>query len=192
MLKHLIMKNRSYRRFYEEEKIPMKDLESFIDLARLSPSGANLQSLKYLLSNDEETNALIFDELKWAGYLEDWKGPKKGERPAAYIIILLDQSISKTCYWDHGIVSQSILLGATEKGYGGCQFGAFNAEGIEEALDLSKHLKPLVVIALGKPKEIVLLEDLESEKGIKYYRDKEDVHHVPKRSLEDLIVKKYE
>jgi len=192
MLKNLIMKNRSYRRFYEEEKIPMEDLKSLVDLARLSPSGANLQSLKYVLSNDKETNELIFNELKWAGYLTDWAGPEKGERPAGYIIILLDQSISKTCYWDHGIASQSILLGATEKGYGGCQFGAFNAEGIKNKLNVADDLKPLVVIALGKPKEVVLLEDLKDEKDIKYYRDEEDVHHVPKRSLEDIILKKYE
>jgi len=184
------MKNRSYRRFYEEEKMPMEDLKTLIDLARLSPSGANLQSIKYVLSNEEKTNELIFNELKWAGYLKDWNGPKKGERPAAYIVIVLDQSISKTCYWDHGIASQSILLGATEKGYGGCQFGAFNAEGIQKSLGLSAHLKPLVVIALGKPKEVVLLEDLDEE-GIKYYRDEEDVHHVPKRKLEDIILKEY-
>lgn len=192
MLKNLIMKNRSYRRFYEEEKIPMEDLKSLVDLARLSPSGANLQSLKYVLSNDKETNELIFNELKWAGYLTDWAGPEKGERPAGYIIILLDQSISKTCYWDHGIASQSILLGATEKGYGGCQFGAFNAEGIKNKLNVADDLKPIVVIALGKPKEVVLLEDMKDEKDIKYYRDEEDVHHVPKRSLEDIILKKYE
>jgi nitroreductase len=192
MLKHLIMKNRSYRRFYEDEKMPMEDLRSLIDLARLSPSGANLQSLKYVLSNEEETNEKIFNELKWAGYLKDWKGPKKGERPVAYIVILLDQSISKTCYWDHGIASQSILLGATEKGYGGCQFGAFNADGIQKSLGLADHLKPLIVIALGKPKEVVLLEDLKDEKDIKYYRDEEDVHHVPKRSLENIILKEYE
>ena len=191
MLKHLIIKNRSYRRFYEDEKMPMEDLRSLIDLARLSPSGANLQSLKYVLSNEEETNEMIFKELKWAGYLKDWNGPKKGERPVAYIVILLDQSISKTCYWDHGIASQSILLGATEKGYGGCQFGAFNAEGIQKALDLSEHLKPLAVIALGKPKEVVLLEDLDDKEDIKYYRDEEDVHHVPKRSLENIILKEY-
>jgi nitroreductase len=192
MLKHLIMKNRSYRRFYEEEKIPMEELKSLIDLARLSPSGANLQSLKYVLSNEEKTNAMIFNELKWAGYLKDWKGPIKGERPAAYIIILLDESISKTCYWDHGIAAQSILLGATEIGYGGCQFGAFNAEEIKKVLDISNNLKPLVVIALGKPKEVVLLEDLNDEKNIKYYRDEKEVHHVPKRSLEDIVLKTYE
>jgi nitroreductase len=170
----------------------MEELKSLIDLARLSPSGANLQSLKYVLSNEEKTNAMIFNELKWAGYLKDWKGPIKGERPAAYIIILIDESISKTCYWDHGIASQSILLGATEIGYGGCQFGAFNAAGIKKALDLSDHLQPLVVIALGKPKEVVLLEDLNDEKNIKYYRDEKEVHHVPKRSLKDIVLKTYE
>jgi len=186
------MKNRSYRRFYEEEKIPMEDLRSLIDLARLSPSGANLQSLKYVLTNEEKINELIFEQLKWAGYLKNWAGPEKGERPAAYIIIIQDESISKTCYWDHGIASQSILLGATEQGYGGCQFGAFNADGIRKVLKLSDALKPLVVIALGKPKEVVLLEDLDEEKDIKYYRDEKDVHHVPKRNLKDIIIKKYQ
>jgi len=186
------MKNRSYRRFYEEEKIPMEDLRSLIDLARLSPSGANLQSLKYVLTNEEKINELIFEQLKWAGYLKNWAGPEKGERPAAYIIIIQDESISKTCYWDHGIASQSILLGATEQGYGGCQFGDFNADGIRKILKLSDALIPLVVIALGKPKEVVLLEDLDEEKDIKYYRDEKDVHHVPKRNLKDIIIKKYQ
>jgi nitroreductase len=192
MLKHLVMKNRSYRRFYEEEKIPMEELRSLVDLARLSPSGANLQSLKYVLINEEQTNELVFNQLKWAGYLKDWKGPKKGERPTAYIIIIQDESISKTCYWDHGIASQSILLGATELGYGGCQFGAFNADGIRKVLELSDLQKPLAVIALGKPKEVVLLEDLDDDGSIKYYRDENQVHHVPKRSLEDIILKNYE
>jgi len=192
MLKQLIMKNRSYRRFYEDESISMKALKSLVSLARLSPSGANLQSLKYIVSNEKKTNGLIFKHLKWAGYLKDWDGPVEGERPAAYIIILADQSISKTCYWDHGIASQSILLGATEKGYGGCQFGAFNSKGIKKELKISDELKPLVVIALGKPKEVVLLEDLDGKKNIKYYRDEKDVHHVPKRSLEEVIYKKYE
>lgn len=192
MLKHLIMKNRTYRRFYQDEEVPMMDLKYFIDLARLSPSGANLQSLKYILSNDKDTNKSIFKHLKWAGYLKDWDGPEEGERPAAYIIILADQSISKTCYWDHGIASQSILLGATEKGYGGCQFGAFDSKGIKKELNISDNLKPLIVIALGKPKEVVLLEDVNDDKNIKYYRDEKGVHHVPKRNLEELIYKKYE
>ena len=119
MLRDLVLKNRSYRRFFEEEIISLDGLKALIDLARLSASGANYQPLKYILSNDPQKNNLIFFTLKWAGYLADWPGPAQGERPSAYIVILGDKDIVAQAGVDHGIAAQSILLGATEKGLGG-------------------------------------------------------------------------
>ncbi len=188
MLRELIIKNRTYRRFYEDVKIERRTLEELIDLARLSSSGANQQSLKYIISYTEENNNLIFPHLRWAGYLKDWDGPVEGERPAGYMVMLLDKGISKNCFWDHGIACQSILLGATEKGLGGCMFGAIDREGLKIALDISDDYEVLMVIALGKPKEEVVLEEIKDPKDVRYWRDENQVHHVPKRKLEDLIL----
>lgn len=187
MIKDLILKNRSYRRFYEEEKISTEDLRDLIDLARLSPSGSNLQPLKFILSNQENFNKVIFKNLAWAGYLKDWDGPKKGEQASAYIIILGDKNPNKAYDYDVGIACQSILLGAVEKGYGGCIIGSVKRSPLSSELKIPDHLRVSLVIALGKPKEEVHIEPIKND-DIIYWRDENDVHHVPKRNLKDLII----
>jgi len=184
----LITKNRSYRRFHQEVTLDSETLRQLVDLARLSASGSNLQSLKYILSSDAQMNAAIFPCLIWAGYLKDWDGPSEGERPAGYIIILGDKNISKTSGCDHGIAAQSILLGAAEQGLGGCMIGSVQRSGLREALNIWDQYEILLVIALGKPKETVVIEEVGHDGNIKYWRDKEDIHHVPKRSLDEIIV----
>lgn len=188
MIKELIEKNRTYRRFYQDEKIDRKTLEELIDLARLSSSGANKQSLKYILSCEESKNSLIFPHLRWAGYLKDWDGPQEGEKPSAYIIMVADKEISSNYFWDHGIACQSILLGAVEKGYGGCMFGSIDRNGLIKALDIPERYELVLVIALGKPKEKVVLEEIKDLQDVKYWRDENQVHHVPKRKLEDMLL----
>lgn len=191
MLKELILKNRSYRRFYEEENIDNSTLADLVDLARLSASGANKQPLKYITSTNREINEKIFSCLAWAAYLKDWDGPEKGERPNAYIIILGDKNISTSFGCDHGIATQSILLGAVEKGYGGCIIGSIKKEDLSRLLMIPDQFEILLVIALGKPKEKVIIEEISSDGDIKYYRDVNGIHHVPKRKLEDIIIKNY-
>ena len=124
MFKDLVLKCRSYRRFYEEVAVDNKTLREFVDLARLSASAVNRQPLKYILSSSREKNALIFSTLHWAGTLKTWPGPAEGERPAGYIIILGDKEIGAGFGLDPGIAAQTILLGAVEKGLGGCMLGA--------------------------------------------------------------------
>ncbi|WP_016777892.1 nitroreductase family protein [Anaerophaga thermohalophila] len=187
-LKDLVRRNRSYRRFYQDITIPEYVLESLVDLARLSPSARNAQTLKYFISCDAKTNELIFPHLSWAGYLKDWDGPAQGERPSAYIVILNDVNISDTYFCDDGIAAQSILLGAVEQGLGGCIIGSVDRLKLQKALKLPRHLKIVEVIALGKPREEVVIEDVKDD-NIKYWRDENQVHHVPKRSLEEIIVK---
>jgi nitroreductase len=160
-----------------------------VGLARFSPSGANLQPLKFILSADPEQNARIYPTLAWAGYLRDWDGPEEGERPSAYIILLGDTQISKQFGCDHGIAAQSILLGAVEKGLGGCMIGSIERKRLREILAIPERYEILLVIALGYPKEKVVLEDVGPDGDIKYYRDSEGVHHVPKRTLDELIIK---
>ena len=187
MLRDLVLKNRSYRRFYKDP-IDRKTLEELVDLARLSASGGNLQPLKYMLSCDEEKNYLIFPTLSWAGYLREWPGPSKEERPEGYIIILGDTSIIKHFGCDQGIAAQSILLGAVEKGLGGCIIGSIERDGLRKSLNIPERFEILLVIALGSPRERVALEAKKPEDSIKYWRDDKGVHHVPKRKLEDVII----
>ena len=187
MLKDLILKNRSYRRFYGNETIPKEELLNMIDNARLSASARNAQCLKYFISNDPVNNSAIFPHLAWAGYLRDWDGPEEDERPSAYIIQLLDTQISERYFCDDGIAAQSITLTAVEKGFGACIIASVKKEALSEYLKLPGHLKILQVIALGKPKEKVLIEDIQND-DFKYWRDENQVHHVPKRKLSELII----
>lgn len=188
MIRELVTTSRSYRRFYEERAIDEKTLRGLVDLGRLSPSGGNLQSLKYLLSATWEKNALIHPHLRWAGYLKGWHGPVAGERPAGYIVILHDRTISNNAGCDHGIAAQSILLGARELGLGGCMISSIDRDGLRTAMGIAEIYDILLVIALGHPKETVVLEDLPESGDVKYYRDNLNVHHVPKRRLEDIII----
>ena len=159
-----------------------------MDLARCSGSAANLQPLKYTLSCGPERNAAIFPHLVWAGYLEDWDGPAEGERPSAYIAILGDTEIAPSFGCDHGIAAQSILLGATEKGLGGCMVGSIDRKGLRKTLGIADRYEILLVLALGKPRETVVVDPVGASGDIRYWRDSAGTHHVPKRPLDEIIV----
>jgi len=188
MIHDLVRQTRSFRRFHQEVAIDNETLRQLVDLGRLSASGRNRQPLKYLLSCDPEKNALIFPQLGWAALLKDWPGPAEGERPSAYIIILGDKEISQDFALDHGIAAQSIVLGATEKGLGGCMLRSIRREALRQALSIPERYEILIVLALGKPKETVVIDPLGPDGDTRYWRDENQVHHVPKRSLDDVIV----
>lgn len=188
MLADLVKRNRSYRRFYEEEAISRETLLQLIDLARLSPSGANRQTLRYYLSCDKTTNEKIFPALGWAAYLKEWKGPEVGERPSAYIVIVQDEQQKAIGGPAYGIAAQSILLGGVEVGLGGCMIGNLQRPALREALNIPESLEILLVIALGKPKECVVIDEIEADGDIKYWRDENQVHHVPKLKLKDIVM----
>jgi nitroreductase len=188
MIRDLILKNRSYRRFYQEVDIKLETLRELVDLARHSASAMNAQPLKYILSCEPQKNSLIFPHLVWARYLTGWSGPGEGERPSAYIIILGDTEISRYFGCDHGIAAQSMLLGATEKGLGGCMIASIDKEGLRKGLNIPARYEILLVVALGKPKETVMVETVGPSGDTKYWRDNKGVHHVPKRPLDDIII----
>jgi len=190
MLSQLILKNRSYRRFHEEIKISRQDIADMINNARLSASAKNMQTLKYIVSSDPGTNGKIFSCLAWAGYLKNWPGPQPGERPSAYIVMLHDKDLAEKYFCDDGIAAQSILLTAVEKGYGGCILGSVKRNELSGIFSLPSHLEILYVIALGKPAETVVIDEVK-DGDIRYRRDEKDVHHVPKRSLRELVVAEY-
>lgn len=187
-IRDLVLANRSYRRFKEDEPIDESTLRELIDLARCSASAANLQPLKYIICCTPERNELVVPTVAWAGYLKEWPGPAEDERPAAYIVMLGDTQVSKGFGCDHGIAAQSILLGAAEKGIGGCMIGSIDRDELRAALRIPDRYEILLVLALGKPAEKVVLEDVGPDGSIKYFRDEADVHHVPKRTLDELIL----
>ena len=189
MLKDLVTKCRSYRRFYGDVQIPVEELKDMVDTARLTASTANAQPLKFKLIYSEEERAAIYPCLGWAGALKDWDGPVKEEQPSAYILILCDQRIAKNRLTDVGIAAQTIMLSAAEKGYGGCMMGNIKREVILQAVGLDPDIYSLsLVLALGKPKEDVRIVPVSQDGQTTYYRDENQVHYVPKRSLEDILL----
>jgi len=184
----LVLKNRSCRRFHQDVAIELETLRGLVDLARLSASGSNQQPLKYILSCDPQKNALIFPQLGWAAYLRDWPGPSEGERPAGYIVILGDKDIRESFGVDPGIAAQTILLGATEQGLGGCIIATVRKADLRQALNIPDRYEILYVLALGKPKETIVVDTVGADGDIKYWRDAAETHHVPKRALDEIIV----
>ena len=184
----MIFRTRSYRRFDEACHIEYRTLEELVDLARLSASAANRQPLKYLIYNSREDCEKVFPSIIWAAYLKDWDGPEQGERPSAYIIILGDKSISEVFGVDHGIAAQSMMLGATAAGFGGCMIASIKREVLRNELKIPERFEILLILALGKPVENVIIEEIKDD-DVKYWRDTEKNHHVPKRSLNELIIK---
>ncbi len=188
MIENLVKTTRSVRRFVEGTPVCQRTLLELVDLARLSASGANLQPLKYFLSCDIDTNEKIFPSLKWAGYLGNWSGPSEGERPAAYIVILCDTDIGSNCGCDAGIAMQSVRLGATEKGLASCIIASIDRTELAEKLDIDPKLHILFVVAIGEAKERIAIEETDNEGDIKYWRDDDGVHHVPKYPLGKIVI----
>lgn len=190
--KEIVRKNRSYRRFDQSATICSEALMELVDLARLTGSAGNKQPLRYIISCSEEMNRRIFPNLTWAAALKEWPGPEEGERPAAYIVIVAEKTIWNWASVDLGVASQTILLGATDIGLGGCTIGVLKKEELTELFQLPEDLEIRVVIALGKPVEQVVLEDAQPDESTTYYRTEDQVHHVPKLRLEDVVLQTFE
>lgn len=182
---------RTYRKFDADHFIESQILTELIDLGRLAGSARNCQPWKYLPVNESDLCDQIFPHLGWAGYLSDWKGPEKSERPTGYILCFLKREwlkgSDKEAYFDLGISSQNILLGATERGLGGCRIASFSPK-LSSLFTFTEKLELHLVIALGSPAEKVVLEQCSGE-DVAYWRDDKMVHHVPKRLLQDILLK---
>ena len=191
MLKDLVLLNRSYRGYDHSYTFTRQQLEAYVDLARLCPSSVNKQPLKYYLACDEETVAKIQAETRWARALQPTTLPRPGKEPTAFIVICQDSDVDPNLnryMKDVGIVAQTMLLGAVEEGLGGCMIGNFTAGAVCETLDLPENLHPLLIVAFGKPVEKIVIVDVPEDGNTNYYRDEEDTHYLPKRSLEEELI----
>ena len=189
MLKDLVLKNRSYRRFYQDKKLSVETLTELIDCAKATPTMEKMQKAMMIEIDDDETNAHVFECLNWAGLLKDWPGPEEGERPSGYIVVLCDLALGRNKYYDEGIAAQTIMLAAVEQGLGGCILGSINKEKLASYLGIDPEKYSIdLVLALGTPKEEVRLTEVGADGSTAYYRDANGVHYVPKRSLKDIII----
>ena len=191
MLKDLLLKNRSYRTFDENIRPDRKMLLSLVELTRIIPSSSNLQPLKFFVSCEDDTNEKIFSLTRWGGALPALKLPPAGKKPTAFIVVCLDENLTKgnsMFLKDVGIASQTIMLGATELGFGGCMIGSAPPDKVRDALGLAENIIPSLVLAIGKPDETILLEDMPIGGKQTYYRDENGLHHVPKRTLEEILL----
>lgn len=190
-MQEIIARTRTFRRFIEKERISLDTLYELIDLARLGGSARNGQPWQYMVANSPEVCEKIFPFLGWAGYLTDWKGPVAGERPSAYVLCFLNTKWLKgpesEAHFDLGVATQNLLLGAMEKRIGGCRIGAFNPN-LASLFKVPDHLRLSLVIALGKPRETVIIEESKDDDDIRYWRDANEVHHVPKRSFKSCLL----
>lgn len=189
--KELVTKNRSYRGYDERYQVTREQLEELVEYARLTPSSVNAQPLKYLLACEPEVVSKIQPITKWARALPELELPHKGKCPTAFIVICQDLTISDSMaryQKDIGIVAQTMLLGAVDMGLGGCMIGNFSAAELKAAIGLPDTMAPMLVVAIGKPDEQIVLTPPGADGSVQYYRDEQDVHYVPKRELEDIIL----
>ncbi len=177
--------NRRTIRKYTPKDVPEKILLKCADAARLSPSGANLQPLKYIIVNDHELLKEVFNTLSWAGYLPNYQ-PREKEMPRAYIIILLDKKILESPGHDAGIAAMSISMVAFDEGLGSCILGAVNRKKLMKILKVPDVFSVVLVVALGYPAENPVVDKVK-DGDIKYWLDENNVLHVPKRDLKDIV-----
>lgn len=187
----LVMQSRSTRRFKNDKPVSISTLRGLIELARMVPSSKNLQPLKYILVNERQACEAVFSCLGWAKSLTNWNGPSSSERPVAYIVILGDKDINESFSCDHGISAQTMMLGARSHGLAGCIIASINRENLRGLLRIGERFEILLIIALGEPGEKIILEPLSDGENTNYWRDEKQVHHVPKRSVEELVLMEY-
>jgi len=185
----IVTRSRSYRRFDASFRLDDGLLAGLVELACYVPSSRNLQPLKYVAVSDREGCDAVFGCLSWAGYLDDWHGPPEHERPAAYLVMLRDLAISSGAACDCGIAAQTILLGATSIGLGGCMVASVDRDRLCAILNIPVRYAIEFVLALGKPVEPVVIEQMREGGDVRYYRDAHGIHHVPKRTLEEVLLR---
>lgn len=183
----LVMQNRSYRRFDHSKKLGHIYFRALVDVARNTQSAANLQPLRYISVSMPDMVDKIYPYMRWAGYLSDWDGPVENERPVGYVIVLTEKEKNRFAQVDAGLAMQNMCMFAMAGGVGSCMIGNMDQDGIRTLLEIDEKYEIVYAVAFGYPVEEVVLEEFAGD--VKYYRDEQQVHHVPKRSLNDVLVK---
>lgn len=187
MLLDLVKKNRSTRRFDESFAIDYDTVYSWLEVLPFVASQRNMQMLKYIIVADADICNEITAISKWAGYIDGWDRPPKGERPRAYLIQLLDTTLLDNAAFDEGMQLQSIRLMAIEQAISSCVIMAFDSKALRQILNIDERYKINAIVAFGKSAETCIIEDIK-DNNVRYYRDENGIHHIPKRQLSELII----
>lgn len=186
-LEEAIYKRRTIRRF-KQDPIPIEILKKLIDYGRVAPMGNNIQSIEFIIVTAPEMREKIFPLTAWAGSLSpEQRIPEEGRRPTAYILVLVNSEIKKVADADEAAAVQNILLGATSKGIGTCWMGSINRPKLKTLLEIPEKYDIMHIISLGYPDEVSVMEPYGG--SFKYWKDEDGKMHIPKRSLEDVIIK---
>ena len=191
MLKDLLIADRSCRGFSQDRRVTKEELTEFVDLTRYAPASLNIQPLKYYVVAEKEMVDQVFALTGWAKMRPEYNLPHEGKEPTGFVVICQDTAIDANTnrfLKDVGIVAHTMLLAATEKGLGGCMLGTFKAGSLSTLLNMPETIKPILVVAFGKPDEKIVLTEIPEDGDSRYYRDENDIHYVPKRSLEDILL----
>ena len=181
----IIMTRRTIRKF-KQEPIGRGLLKKIIDAARMAPTGSNRQPLSFAIITDKELCNKIFPLTKWAGYLQGAYTPSESERPTAYIAVFTELENKDSSETAAGAAVENMLIFAHSEGIGCCWMGAIDRERIPEILGSPKNKYLLYLVALGYPAESPVAAPYTDD--VKYYLDEQNVLHVPKKSLDDVLI----
>ncbi len=187
----LVEEARTCRRFVENEPLTVEDVDFLLECARLAPCGRNAQELRFITVNAGETLDRLFSLTRWAGALKDWNGPVPGERPTAFIAVLMPERGGDILCFDAGIACQTIQLAATSRGWGDCIIYSFDRSKTHDLLNVDKAYKIALLIGLGVALEKRVVAPMPPDGSFVYWRDENQVHHVPKRPLAELIAGRF-
>ena len=181
-----VIRTRRTVRFFKQDTIEVSVLRELVECGRCAPSGANRQPLEYIIVNDKSVADKLFESLAWAGYVQPKRNPPVGKRPVAYIMVLINRDISTKGGVDAAAAIENILLAGWSKGIGSCWMGAIDRDAIGKLLSVPENFAIDSVVSLGFPDEVPVMEDCKGD-SVEYYLDENDVLHVPKRRLEDIL-----
>lgn len=187
----LVKQARTCRRFDESRPLSENDLEWLMECARAAPSARNGQELRFMTVSWGNICRELFLLTRWAAAIKDWHGPAEGERPTAFIAILMPERGGELLFYDAGIAAQTIQLAASSRGWGACMIHSFDRQKAAELLTLPQGMKFSLLIGLGVARETRALENAAKGASTAYWRDESQVHHVPKRMLSELIIAKF-
>ncbi len=184
-LDSLLLKNRSYRGYDKNHVVNTGMLKLIVGVNTKIPSARNQQVLRFKLITKDSGAERVLHNIKLGGALPELHLPFDGTEPEAFIIVCSTVAENKMVDIDAGISVQSMLLKAVEMGLNGIIIGAFNKENIVKEFQIP--YEPLLIIAIGKGKETIRLQEISESDSHKYYREN-GTHIVPKVKLEDLII----
>lgn len=187
----LVREARSCRRFDESSPLTQNDLDWLLECARLAPSARNAQELRFISVTPGPMLDKLFPLTRWAGALKDWKGPQQGERPTAFIAVLMPVNAGYLICYDVGIACQTMQLAATSRGWGACMIQSFEHKAAAELLNVPETLKIALLLGLGVAVEKRVVAAMPEDGSVTYWSDGQGVHHVPKRALSELLLQRF-